>query len=178
MDRLLRAGAILLGRTTTPEFALLGVTHSELWGVTRNPWNLALSPGGSSGGAGTALAAGMTTLADGSDIGGSIRIPASCCGVFGLKPSHGRVPSGGPGCFDTYLAYGPMMRTVADAAIMLNVMAGQHREDPASVPGKLDLPLHPDGIKGWRIALSMDLGYIVQSIDFPRVCPRAGSPLF
>ena len=101
VDRLLRAGAILLGRTTTPEFALLGVTHSELWGVTRNPWNLALSPGGSSGGAGAALAAGMTTLADGSDIGGSIRIPASCCGVFGLKPSHGRVPSGGPGCFDT-----------------------------------------------------------------------------
>ena len=71
-----------------------------------------------------------------------------------------------------------MTRTVADAAFMLNVMAGQHREDPASVPGKLDLPLHPDGIKGWRIALSMDLGYIVQSIDFPRVCPRAGSPLF
>ena len=75
VERLLRAGAILLARTATPEFALLGVTHSALWGVTRNPWNLELSPGGSSGGAGAALAAGITTLADGSDIGGSIRIP-------------------------------------------------------------------------------------------------------
>ena len=159
VDRLLRAGAILLARTTTPEFALLGVTHSDLWGVTRNPWNLEFAPGGSSGGAGAALAAGMTTLADGSDIGGSIRIPASCCGVFGLKPSHGRVPSGGPGALDSYLAYGPMARTVADAALMLNVMAGQHGDDPASVPDELDLPLQPDGIKGWRIALSMDLGY-------------------
>ena len=159
VDRLLRAGAIVLARTTTPEFALLGVTHSELWSVTRNPWNLALSPGGSSGGAGAALAAGMTTLADGSDIGGSIRIPASCCGVFGLKPSHGRVPSGGPGSLDSYLAYGPMTRTVADAALMMNVMAGRHRDDPASVPGRLRLPLHPDGIKGWRIGLAMDLGY-------------------
>ena len=159
VDRLLRAGAILLARTTTPEFALLGVTHSALWGVTRNPWNPALSPGGSSGGAGAALAAGMTTLADGSDIGGSIRIPASCCGVFGLKPSHGRVPSGGPGSLDSYLAYGPMTRTVADAALMLNVMAGRHRDDPASVPDELALPLYPEGIKGWRIALAMDLGY-------------------
>ena len=111
VDRLFRAGAFLLARTTTPEFALLGVTHSDLWGVTRNPWSLDFSPGGSSGGAGAALAAGMTTLADGSDIGGSIRIPASCCGVFGLRPSHGRVPSGGPGFSDTYLAYGPMTRT-------------------------------------------------------------------
>ena len=156
VDRLLRAGAILLARTTTPEFALLGVTHSVLWGVTRNPWNLALSPGGSSGGAGAALAAGMTTLADGSDIGGSIRIPASCCGVFGLKPSHGRVPSGGPGSLDSYLAYGPMVRTVADAALMLNIMAGRHRDDPASVPDELALPLHPEGIEGCRIAFSMD----------------------
>ena len=159
VDRLLRAGAILLARTTTPEFALLGVTHSDLWGVTRNPWNLDLSPGGSSGGAGAALAAGMTTLADGSDIGGSIRILASCCGVFGLKPSYGRVPSGGQGSLDSYLAYGPMTRTVADASLLLNVMAGQHPDDPASIPDELDLPLHSDGIKGWRIALSMDLGY-------------------
>ena len=159
VDRLLRAGAILLARSTTPEFALLGVTHSALWGVTRNPWNPDLTPGGSSGGSGAALAAGMTTLADGSDIGGSIRIPASCCGVFGLKPAHGRVPSGAPGSLDPYLAYGPMTRGVADAALMMNVMAGQHREDPVSVPGRLRLPLRPGGIEGWRIALSMDLGY-------------------
>ena len=159
VDRLLDAGAILLGRSTTPEFALLGVTHSELWGISRNPWNLDLSPGGSSGGAGAALAAGMTTLADGSDIGGSIRIPASCCGVFGLKPAHGRVPSGAPCALDPYLAYGPMTRAVADSALMMNVMAGQHRDDPVSAPGRLRLPLDPGGIKGWRIGLSMDLGY-------------------
>ena len=177
VDRLLRAGAIFLARTTTPEFALLGVTHSDLWGVTRNPWNLDLSPGGSSGGAGAALAAGMTTLADGSDIGGSIRIPASCCGVFGLKPSHGRVPSGGPGSLDPYLAYGPMTRTVADAALMLNVMAGQHRDDPASVPDELVLPLHLDGIKGWRIALSMDLGYFEVDPEVVRNTESAGAAL-
>ena len=88
VDRLVKNGAIVIGRSTTPEFAFLGVTHSDLWGVTRNPWNLEMTPGGSSGGAGAALAAGMTTLADGSDIGGSIRIPASCSGVFGLKPSR------------------------------------------------------------------------------------------
>ena len=177
MDRLLRAGAILFARTTTPEFALLGVTHSDLWGVTRNPWNLDFSPGGSSGGAGAALAAGMTTLADGSDIGGSIRIPASCCGVFGLKPSHGRVPSGGPGSLDSYLAYGPMTRTVADAALMLNVMAGQHHDDPASVPDELALPLHPEGIKGWRIALSMDLGYFEVDPEVVRNTESAAAAL-
>ena len=172
VDRLLRAGAILLGRSTTPEFALLGVTHSALWGVTRNPWNPELTPGGSSGGAGAALAAGMTTLADGSDIGGSIRIPASCCGVFGLKPAHGRVPSGAPGALDPYLAYGPMTRGVADTALMMNVMAGQHRDDPVSVPGRLRLPLRPAGIEGWRIALSMDLGYF--DVD-PEVARNTGA---
>ena len=80
---------------------MLGVTHPDLWGVTRNSWNLALSPGGAGGGAGAAFAAGMTMLADASDIGGSIWVPASSCGVFGLKPSHGRVPSGGPGSLDS-----------------------------------------------------------------------------
>ena len=89
VDRLLHAGAILLARTTTPEFALLGVTHSDLWGVTRNPWNLDLSPGGSSGGAGAALAAGMTTLADGSDIGGSIRIRPRVAACLASSPLTG-----------------------------------------------------------------------------------------
>ena len=159
IDRLLKAGAIVLGRSTTPEFAHLGVTHSDLWGVTRNPWNLEMTPGGSSGGSGAALAAGMTTLADGSDIGGSIRVPASCCGVFGIKPSHGRVPSGGAIGQDPFMVYGPLTRTVTESALMMNVMAGPHRDDPLAVPGRLRLPLEPDGIKGWRIALSTDLGY-------------------
>ena len=159
VDRLIKAGAIIIARSTTPEFAFLGVTHSDLWGVTRNPWNLDMTPGGSSGGAGAALAAGMTTLANGSDIGGSIRVPASCSGVFGLKPSHGRVPTGGALGLDPFLAYGPLTRTVGESALMLNVMAGAHRDDPLAVPGKLRLPLDPAGIKGWKIALSMDLGY-------------------
>ena len=159
VDRLLKAGAIVVARSTTPEFAFLGVTHSDLWGVTRNPWNLEMTPGGSSGGAGAALAAGMTTLADGSDIGGSIRIPASCSGVFGIKPSHGRVPTGGALGLDPFLAYGPLTRTVAESALMMNVMAGPHRDDPLAVPGRLRLPLDPADIKGWKIALSMNLGY-------------------
>ena len=159
VERLLKAGAIVIARSTTPEFAYLGVTHSDLWGVTRNPWNLEMTPGGSSGGAGAALAAGMTTLADGSDIGGSIRVPASCSGVFGLKPSHGRVPSGGALGLDPFLAYGPLTRTVADSVLMMNVMAGPHRDDPLAVPSRLRLPLDGANIKGWKIALSMDLGY-------------------
>ena len=159
VDRLLKAGAIVTARSTTPEFVFLCATHSDLWGVTRNPWNLEMTPGGSSGGAGAALAAGMTTLADGSDIGGSIRVPASCSGVFGIKPSHGRVPSGGALGLDPFMAYGPLTRTVAESALMLNVMAGPHRDDPLAVPGRLRLPLDPPGIEGWRIALSMDLGY-------------------
>ena len=159
VDRLLKAGAIVIARSTTPEFAHLAVTQSDLWGVTRNPWNLDMTPGGSSGGAGAALAAGMTTLADGSDIGGSIRIPASFSGVFGIKPSHGRVPTGGALGLDPFLAYGPLTRTVGESALMMNVMAGAHRNDPLAVPGRLRLPLDPSGIKGWKIALSMDLGY-------------------
>ena len=127
--------------------------------LTRNPWNLDMTPGGSSGGAGAALAAGMTTLADGSDIGGSIRIPASFSGVFGLKPSHGRVPTGGASSLDPFLVYGPLTRTVSESALMMNVMAGAHRDDPLAVPGRLRLPLDPSGVKGWKIALSMDLGY-------------------
>ena len=182
IDRLQRAGAILLARTTTPEFAYLGVTHSDLWGVTRNPWNLHMSPGGSSGGAGAALAAGMTTLADGSDIGGSIRIPAACCGIVGLKPSHGRVPSGGAWGMDPFLAYGPLTRTVADCSLMMNVMAGPHRDDPLSVPTRLRLPLTPSGIRGWRVALSMNLGYfeideemVRQTMDAVKALQRAGA---
>ena len=110
-------------RTTTPEFAMKGVTDSPLTGITRNPWNPDLTPGGSSGGAGAAVAAGMCALALGTDAGGSIRIPASFCGVFGLKPSYGRVPVWPPTPFGTFASTGPMTRTVADAALMLNAIA-------------------------------------------------------
>jgi Asp-tRNA(Asn)/Glu-tRNA(Gln) amidotransferase A subunit family amidase len=159
-QRLLDAGAVIHAQTNVPEFYMAGFTRSARHGVTRNPWNLAMTPGGSSGGSGAALAAGLTCLASGSDIGGSIRIPASYCGVVGLKPSYGRVPV-------TPIAYalhtmnhiGPMARTVADCALMFNVINGPHVADPATVGPKLDVALTFAPVKGLRIALSVDLDF-------------------
>ena len=159
VERLLDAGIIMHCRTTTPEFAHSAITHSPLWGVTRNPWNLEYSPGGSSGGAGAALAAGMTTLADGTDGGGSIRIPASASGVFGYKPPWGRNPLDREHPGETVLHYGPMTRSVADAALMQNVMSGAHSADIYSLRELVALPEKFDSIKGMKIALSLDLGY-------------------
>ena len=160
VDRLLRAGAIMHMRTTSPEFAYSGATHSPLWGITPNPWNLEYTSGGSSGGAGAAVAGGMTTLADGTDGGGSIRIPASACGLFGYKPPYGRNPLDRDHPFETILHYGPIVRSVADAALMQNVMSGPHPEDLSSLPGRVRLPSTYDDIRGWKVALSMDLGYL------------------
>ncbi len=157
-DRVLRAGGIVHARSTAPEFSCAPYTHSRLWGITRNPWNLDYSPGGSSGGAGASLAAGSTTLANGSDIGGSIRIPASFCGVVGFKPPYGRVPEFSPFNLDHYCHEGPLARTVADCALLENVMAGPDPSDIASLRPKLRIPSALPGIAGWRIALSMDLG--------------------
>ncbi len=160
IERLLGAGAIVHARTTTPEFCLSGVCFSRMWGVTRNPHNLDYGPGGSSGGSGAALAAGMTTLATGTDIGGSIRIPASACGIVGFKPPHGRNPDGPPANFDRFNHCGPMTRTVTDAALMQNVTAGAHPLDHDSLRERVVLPLEPDGVKGLRIACSLDFGYV------------------
>ena len=157
--RLLDAGAIMHCRTTTPEFAYAPVTRSPLWGVTRNPWNLDYTPGGSSGGAGAALAAGMTFLADGTDAGGSVRIPASASGVVGYKAPFGRNPLDRDHPLESLLHYGPMTRCVGDAALMQNVMSGAHPEDMCSLREELIIPEHLDGIKGWKIALSIDLGF-------------------
>jgi amidase len=160
IERLEKAGAIIFGRTTTPEFCLSGVTRSRIWGTTRNPWNLEYGPGGSSGGAGAALAAGFTTLATGTDIGGSIRIPASACGVVGFKPPHGRNPDGPPNNFDLFNHCGPMTRSVGDAALMQNITSGPHPLDHDSIRNRIKLPLKAESIKGWKIACSMDFGYI------------------
>jgi aspartyl-tRNA(Asn)/glutamyl-tRNA(Gln) amidotransferase subunit A len=157
-ERILRAGAIVHARSTAPEFSCAPFTHSRLWGVTRNPWNLDWSPGGSSGGAGASLAAGTSTLANGSDIGGSIRIPASMCGVVGFKPPYGRVPEMPPYNLDHWCHEGPLARTVADCALLENVMAGPHPSDGASLRPKRRIPRSLGGIDGWRIALSIDLG--------------------
>jgi len=156
--RVMRAGAIAHARSATPEFSCASITHSRRWGTTRNPWNAGMTPGGSSGGAGAALAAGMATLATGSDIGGSIRIPASCCGVVGYKPPYGRNPGTPPFNLDPYCHTGPMARTVADTILLQNVMCGPHREDIATLRPRLRLPLAYPPIAGMRIAFSMTLG--------------------
>ena len=159
LQRLLDAGAIPHLKTTTPEFCILGTTHSRLYGTTRNPWNPDFSPGGSSGGSGAVLASGGAILATGTDIGGSIRIPASCSGVVGYKPPYGRNPEITPFNLDYYSHSGPMARSVIDCALMQNVTAGQHVSDIASLPAPplLD-PTPPARLKGWRIAYSYDLG--------------------
>ncbi|MGV9264071.1 amidase [Kitasatospora sp. NPDC003701] len=158
VERVLAAGGIVHARTTTPEFSCAMFTQSRLWGITRNPWNLAYSPGGSSGGSGAALAAGSTTLATGSDIGGSIRLPASCTGTVGYKPPYGRVPAMAPFNLDTYCHDGPMARTVADTALLQNVIAGPHPLDGVSLRPKLVLPERFEGAAGLRVAYSPDLG--------------------
>ncbi len=159
--RLREHGAVLLGKTTTPEFAMKGVTDSPLTGITRNPWNPDLTPGGSSGGAGAAVAAGLCALALGTDAGGSIRIPASFCGVFGHKPSYGRVPVWPPTPFGTFASTGPMSRTVADAALMLNAIAEPDARDWNALPydGTDYCERLDEGIEGVRIAYSPTLGY-------------------
>jgi len=160
IERLEKAGANILARTTTPEFCLSGITASRIWGITRNPWNTDWGPGGSSGGSGAALAAGLTTLATGTDIGGSIRIPAAACGVVGYKPPHGRNPDGPPANFDRFNHCGPMTRSVADAALMQNITSGPHPLDHDSLRQKVRLPLEAAAIKGMKIAYSVDLGYV------------------
>ena len=158
-QRILGAGGIVHARTATPEFSCAGYTWSRLWGVTRNPWNTDFTPGGSSGGSGVALASGGATLATGSDIGGSIRIPAACSGVVGFKPPYGRNPEDPPFNLDFYCHEGPMARTVKDAILLQNVMAGPSPADIATLRPKLRLPMEMKSIKGWKIAYSMDFGF-------------------
>ena len=158
--RLREAGAVLLGKTTTPEFAFKPVTSSPLTGITRNPWNPTRTPGGSSGGAGAAAATGAGTLHLGTDAGGSIRIPASFCGVFGLKPSGGRVPAYPPTPLASLVGFGPMTRTVDDAARMLSILARADIRDTGALPYddiRYEDHLDADPTR-WRIAYSPDFG--------------------
>ncbi len=158
--RLRDHGAVLIGKTTTPEFGWKGVTDSALCGITRNPWNPKLTPGGSSGGASAAIASGMGALAIGTDGGGSIRIPAAFTGIFGLKPSFGRVPAHPLSPFGTVAHLGPMTRCVTDAALMLNVLAEPDPRDWYALPyDNADYTARlNDGVKGLRIAFSPTLG--------------------
>jgi amidase len=160
--RLQAAGAILVAKTNTPEFAVGINTTNAIFGTTRSPWNPDMSSGGSSGGSAVALATGMCALAEGSDHGGSIRLPAALNNVVGLRTSPGRIPAyPSTWVFDSFSVNGPMARSVADAALMLSVMAGPDRHVPISIsePGDAFAAFRaPDDLKDWRIAWSPTLG--------------------
>jgi amidase len=166
VKRIKEAGAIIMGKTNTPEFGHKGTTDNLLFGTTKNPWNLELTAGGSSGGSAAAVAAGLVPMAEGSDGGGSIRIPSSFCGCFGFKPTYGRIPydantrnmfwSQAP-----FLHFGPITRTVEDAALLFSVMSGYHPLDPYSLPDTgedflYEIRKSPGDL---RVAYSPDLGF-------------------
>jgi amidase len=159
-ERLVEAGAVLHLQTTVPEFYLAAVTWTELWDVTRNPWNLDYAVGGSSGGSGAALAAGMCTLATGSDMGGSIRIPCAFNGLFGFKAPYGRVPTSTEMLLHI-ASSGPMGRTMADIIHMQNAISGPHPYAPTAISPKLEIPYEFAGIDGMRIAYSPDQSWAV-----------------
>ncbi len=174
--RLREAGGLFLGKTNTPESGYCGVTDNHLFGPTQNPWKPGFIAGGSSGGAAAAVAAGLGPLAEGSDGAGSVRIPASCCGVFGLKPALGRIPQVIlESRFLTFAYHGPITRTVADAALMLSVMAGQDPADPLSLPGAGGDYAEElrRGIEGWRVAWSPDLGFAEVEPEIASICGEA-----
>jgi Asp-tRNA(Asn)/Glu-tRNA(Gln) amidotransferase A subunit family amidase len=151
--RLRKAGAIIVGKTNEPEFGHKGVTDNKLFGTTPTPWNREYTAGGSSGGSAAAVAAGMAYLALGTDIAGSVRIPASCCGIVGLKASFGRIPRvPADNAFVTQWYIGPLARTVADTALALRVLAGPDDRDPFSLPalGEKELSLEGD-LRGLRL---------------------------
>jgi amidase len=162
--RLKAAGAIILGHTTTPEFAFSGATQSPLWGVTRNPWDRERTSGGSSGGSGVAVATGCVFLAEGTDMGGSIRIPASLCGVVGLKPSFGRIPMDILRTqYDTLAHFGPLARNVDDAALFLSVCEGPDDADALSLPKLPGVFPVSDAPRKPKVAVSLDLDMHVVS---------------
>ena len=157
-QRVLDAGGIVHARTATPEFSCAGFTWSRQWGVTKNPRNNKFTPGGSSCGASASLASGTSTICTGSDIGGSIRIPASTCGLVGYKPPYGRNPEEAIFNLDFYCHTGPLARSVKDCIRLQNVMCGPSPKDIASLRPKLVLPYDYKPIKDWKIAYSPNLG--------------------
>jgi aspartyl-tRNA(Asn)/glutamyl-tRNA(Gln) amidotransferase subunit A len=181
VERLKHADAVIIGKTNVPEFGYSGVGHNSVFPTTRNPWNLALTSGGSSAGSGASVAAGVAPFAIGSDGGGSVRIPAAHCGLVGIKASMGRVPLY-PGCKDERYPgasgweslehIGPMSRTVADSALMLNVIAGPDPRDRLSLPAvsfDWQQAASSGGLRGKRIAYSADWGYAAVDPEVRRV---------
>src|SRR5436853_2104726 len=174
--RLKAAGTVLLGKTNTSEFGHKAFNESLLFGVTRNPWDPTLTPGGSSGGGAAAVASGVGPIALGTDAGGSIRIPASFCGLYGFKPSFGRVPDRALfGGFERVNHVGPITRTVRDAAAVLDVVAGGDDRDRGSLPREVGSFLEAcDGeVKGLHVAWTPDLGYAAVDPKVLAVCENA-----
>jgi len=161
VERLKAAGGIMIGKTNTPTLGWVGITDNLLFGVTRNPWNLERTPGGSSGGGAAAVAAGLAPLAVGTDGGGSIRKPVAFCGIFGHKPTYGRIPIYPHGAAWSLSHVGPMTRTVRDAALMMNACAGPDPRDQYSLPADgVDYVKALGGsLKGLRVAYSETLGF-------------------
>ena len=165
VERVKRAGGVILGKTNTPEYGLLGHTENRLGDHCRNPWNTERTTGGSSGGAGASVAAGLCALATGSDGGGSIRIPAGFCGIYGIKPTQGRISYYlGPGAdpaSNLFSQPGPMTRTVADSALLLQVLAGRDPRDPGALRDEPDdyVAALSKGVEGMRIGWSADFGF-------------------
>ncbi|PYM15379.1 MAG: amidase [Candidatus Rokuibacteriota bacterium] len=180
VERARAAGAVVIGKTNTPEFGCKGATDNLIFGHTRNPWNRDRVAGGSSGGAAAAVAAGLAPIAEGSDLAGSIRIPASACGVVGFKPSLGRIPRWPMINGYTGMSHlGPITRTVRDAALLMTVWAGPDERDPQSLPATgEDFGRAIDtGVKGLRAALSLDLGFAAVDQEVRRIVAAAAKSL-
>jgi aspartyl-tRNA(Asn)/glutamyl-tRNA(Gln) amidotransferase subunit A len=177
VERLRAAGAIVVGKTNAPEFGYTAITKNLLFGVTRNPWDTERSPGGSSGGSSAAIAGGVVPMATASDGGGSVRIPASLVGCFGLKVSYGRIPHGPDALWvmDDTAVHGPLTRTVEDAALHMDVAVGPHPLDPNSLPhpGLSYRQILRDLPAGLRIGYAPDLGYAVVQSDVAEVAADA-----
>jgi aspartyl-tRNA(Asn)/glutamyl-tRNA(Gln) amidotransferase subunit A len=180
VGRLKAAGGVMLGKTNTPTFGWVGITDNLVFGLTRNPWDLERTPGGSSGGAAAAVAAGLGPLAVGTDGGGSIRKPAAFCGIFGLKPTYGRIPIHPHGASWSLSHVGPMTRTVRDAALMMNVCAGADPRDQYSLPAdRVDyVKALGGGLKGLRVAYSETLGFAPAVDPEVRAATRAAAGVF
>ena len=180
VERIRDAGAIVIGKTNTPEFGAGSQTFNPVFGKTRNPWDPSRTCGGSSGGAAAALASGMLPIADGSDLGGSLRNPASFCGVVGFRPTPGRVPRVPPEQgWDDLAVLGPMGRTVADAALLFSVIAGPDARDPISLgpPATPFHPVEPADLRGLRLAWTPNLGRYPVEREVVEIC-EAALPVF
>ena len=178
VSRLREAGTVIFASNSSPEYGFKGVTDSPLNGITRNPWNTERTPGGSSGGAGAAVAAGIGPLSIGTDGGGSVRIPAACTGLVGLKATYGRIPAWPASMHGDLANTGPMTRTTRDAALMLNVLKGADVRDPLALPPTdVDFVVALDrGVKGLKVGLVLKFGDFYLDPEVEAAMLKAAEP--